>query len=64
MPVPSPCIFVCQLEDGGDLCVGCYRTSAEIMEWSGATEEERADIVARATARAASRAEAGPPDGS
>lgn len=63
MPVPSPCIFVCQLEDEGDLCVGCFRTRTEILVWSQATEDERAEIVARAAARAESRSDTEPPEG-
>jgi predicted Fe-S protein YdhL (DUF1289 family) len=31
--VPSPCISVCQMDDLDELCVGCYRTRAEIAAW-------------------------------
>ncbi len=48
--VPSPCRDVCQL-DGGDVCIGCGRTIAEISEWTRAGTERRLQIRAAARAR-------------
>ena len=31
--VPSPCISVCQMDALDRICVGCYRTRAEIAAW-------------------------------
>ena len=31
--VPSPCISVCQMDALDGICVGCYRTRAEIAAW-------------------------------
>ena len=31
--VPSPCISVCQMDALDGMCVGCYRTRAEIAAW-------------------------------
>ena len=31
--VPSPCISVCQMDALDEVCVGCYRTRAEIAAW-------------------------------
>lgn len=33
MALPSPCVSVCQLDEGSGLCLGCYRTGAEIAAW-------------------------------
>ena len=33
MTVPSPCISVCQMDELDGICVGCYRTRAEIAAW-------------------------------
>jgi len=47
----SPCIGVCQLRRGTDLCEGCLRTLTEITEWGSATAERRREIVAAADKR-------------
>ena len=31
--VPSPCISVCQMDARDGICLGCYRTRAEIAAW-------------------------------
>ena len=54
-PVDSPCIKVCVRDETQTLCIGCGRTVAEIAGWSGATEAEKAEIVARAAARKLAR---------
>nr|WP_213957473.1 MULTISPECIES: DUF1289 domain-containing protein [unclassified Variovorax] len=32
--VPSPCTSVCRIHEGSGLCRGCFRTLAEIAQWS------------------------------
>ena len=31
--VPSPCVSVCRMNDASRLCIGCFRTIDEIIEW-------------------------------
>ena len=44
-PVKSPCIEVCSLNDQ-DVCIGCYRTADEIIEWFSAHDERKKEILA------------------
>ena len=39
-PVKSPCIEVCSL-NSEDVCIGCYRTANEIIEWFSAPNERK-----------------------
>jgi predicted Fe-S protein YdhL (DUF1289 family) len=43
-PVASPCISVCLLDEK-DMCVGCYRTAAEITEWMLCDDDGRREIL-------------------
>ena len=36
VPVPTPCINVCRLDEVTGLCLGCARNGAEIAAWAGA----------------------------
>jgi predicted Fe-S protein YdhL (DUF1289 family) len=49
-PVESPCIDLCTLDDD-DICVGCFRSIAEICAWGGAAEEQRRLILQVAAGR-------------
>lgn len=51
LPVKSPCINVCALDDN-DLCTGCQRSITEIREWKHATNERRQNILRQAEQRA------------
>jgi hypothetical protein len=51
--VPSPCILVCVLDPGADICTGCGRTLDEIAEWASAMPARQRRIVADAAARLA-----------
>ncbi|ETI62326.1 DUF1289 domain-containing protein [Marinomonas profundimaris] len=42
--IKSPCIRHCCL-DADDVCVGCYRTIQEIMDWHKSTESQKHDIL-------------------
>lgn len=37
--IPSPCIGICTLED--QLCIGCFRTSNDILHWSRWSDTQR-----------------------
>jgi len=49
--VVSPCVGICQLRPGTDLCEGCLRTLNEITEWSAATSVRRLEILGKVAAR-------------
>jgi len=42
--VKSPCIKVCQMDPGRDLCLGCKRTLDEIARWAAMSDAEREGI--------------------
>ena len=44
LPVKSPCIEVCSLNDR-DVCIGCYRTANEIIEWFTASDQRKREIL-------------------
>jgi predicted Fe-S protein YdhL (DUF1289 family) len=45
-----PCIRNCCLNDD-DICLGCYRTLAEITQWGEADDQERIIILKNADQR-------------
>lgn len=51
--VESPCIGVCQMHPATGYCEGCFRTLAEITEWSRADEARKRAILAEVALRAA-----------
>ncbi|MEX1995063.1 MAG: DUF1289 domain-containing protein [Steroidobacteraceae bacterium] len=46
----SPCLNICSLDDRG-VCRGCFRTLAEIAEWSRMNAGEQWAVVDRAERR-------------
>lgn len=36
MPIPSPCIGLCKIDESSKLCIGCARTIEEVAIWSKA----------------------------
>ncbi len=48
--VKSPCVNICALDDQ-DICVGCYRSAAEIAAWTSLTEDRRQEVVRSADER-------------
>lgn len=50
--VATPCTRVCIVDGATSLCLGCWRTLAEISGWSGFPETERARIMAELPGRA------------
>ena len=51
-PLASPCIKVCVIDAGSQLCTGCSRTLREIASWGSMTDETRDAIMAQLPARA------------
>lgn len=49
-PVASPCIGVCQL-DAQDVCLGCYRSVTEIIEWASLNPEQKKQVLANTEIR-------------
>lgn len=43
-PIKSPCIEVCALDDQ-NVCIGCYRTADEIIDWFAASDDRKRDIL-------------------
>ena len=41
LKLPSPCISVCQMDDLDEMCVGCYRTRAEIATWGSMNRDDQ-----------------------
>ena len=52
LPVKSPCIEVCSLNDR-DVCIGCYRTANEIIEWFTASDQRKREILTTVVERRA-----------
>jgi hypothetical protein len=46
----SPCLNICSLDDRG-VCRGCFRTLAEIAEWTRMDAAARSATIARADER-------------
>ena len=53
VPVPSPCINICRIDEATRLCAGCLRTLDEIAAWSVLSDSERRDVWAHLAERAA-----------
>ena len=49
--VTSPCISVCRMDAGGELCLGCLRTLDEIAAWGRMADEEKRDVWAQLARR-------------
>ncbi len=49
--VSSPCSGVCVLSKNSEMCNGCFRTKAEISNWTRVSNTERGLIVNRAAQR-------------
>lgn len=48
--VPSPCIRNCCLDDA-DICLGCFRSLAEITGWQNASDALRREFLENAERR-------------
>ena len=56
MTVSSPCIRNCCLDDE-DVCLGCYRTVEEIIQWADSSDNEKRLILQVAEKRKSERIE-------
>ncbi|MCG9784065.1 DUF1289 domain-containing protein [Vibrio brasiliensis] len=52
--VAQPCIRHCCLDEN-DVCLGCYRTLEEILNWSASSNEEKRAILDLCQTRKQSR---------
>jgi hypothetical protein len=50
-PIATPCVKVCIVDGESGLCLGCYRTLAEVAAWTRFSDAERAAIMAGLPAR-------------
>ena len=44
-PVKTPCVQVCVVDGESGLCLGCFRSLAEIAGWVRLTEAERDAVL-------------------
>lgn len=50
MEPASPCIRHCCLNEQ-DICVGCYRTLSEILNWSASSDKQKEQILQKVLKR-------------
>ena len=48
--IQSPCIRQCALDEA-DVCMGCFRTINDILNWQASTNEQKANMVSAAQQR-------------
>ena len=53
----SPCVRHCCLDEH-DVCLGCYRSLAEILAWHDMSEDEKALLMQTLAARKEAKAKA------
>ena len=58
--LPSPCVSICQMDPQDGVCIGCYRTRAEIAAWRSMGQDDQLALLdmlrdRRATATGAAR---------
>ncbi len=46
MPLETPCIDICTIDEANGLCKGCSRTIDEIARWASMTAEQRRAVMA------------------
>lgn len=51
--IATPCVQVCVVDGESGLCLGCYRSLAEIAAWSRLRDDERRSIIIELPARRA-----------
>lgn len=49
--VPSPCISVCEMDESTKSCKGCFRTLAEISQWSRMADADKLAVWQQIEAR-------------
>ena len=43
--LPSPCISICQMDPQDGVCLGCYRTRAEIAAWRSMDQDDQLALL-------------------
>ena len=51
VPVPSPCVNVCELDAARQGCIGCFRLLGEISGWRAMGDGEKRAIWRQVLAR-------------
>ncbi len=51
--IESPCVKICVVHPEAKICIGCYRSIAEIGGWSRMSPDERRHLMAELPSRAA-----------
>ena len=59
--IETPCVKICTLDAGRQLCLGCGRTIDEIARWGTMSAAERARVMAELDARLSAPQAAGAP---
>lgn len=49
--IATPCVKICIVDGESGLCLGCYRTLAEVAAWSAYSDAEREGVMAELPAR-------------
>lgn len=50
-PIATPCVQVCVVDGESGLCLGCFRTLAEVAGWARLAEVDRTRIMAELPGR-------------
>jgi predicted Fe-S protein YdhL (DUF1289 family) len=50
-PIKTPCIQVCAIDAESGLCLGCFRSLAEVAGWVRLTDAQREQVMAEGPAR-------------
>ena len=50
-PIRTPCVQVCAIDGESGLCLGCYRTLAEIAGWTRLNDAEREALLSELPSR-------------
>jgi hypothetical protein len=45
-PIATPCVQVCVVDGQSGLCLGCFRTLAEVAGWARFSDAEREALMA------------------
>ena len=43
--LPSPCVSICQMDPEDGVCLGCYRTRAEIAAWRSMDRDDQLQLL-------------------
>ena len=45
MPLQTPCVGICRIHPEYRICIGCYRSRLEIVQWTKGSDTEKAIIL-------------------